>query len=142
MQLLIHQILDKVSKARHKKQKIQILIENNSLGLRDILKGAFDDDIVWDLPPGPSPVTELAPADKPKLNLLNVTPKLAIMVKNKANLKIARIKKEVEYLALVKNVHPEDAAVLDLMKDKNLQSKYKGVTKATVMEAFPKLIVK
>ena len=56
--LLVSEVLDLVAKAETKKEKIAVLREHNSLELRDILKGAFDDSIEFILPKGVPPINE------------------------------------------------------------------------------------
>ena len=138
----IYEILEAVPKKNSKAKKVKFLQENNSLGLRDILKGAFDDSIQWDLPEGEVPLEEDDIPETPKWNLIDVTPKLAVCVKNKRNAKVPSLKKETTFLELIKNVHPKDAEVLIKMKDKKFVGLYKGLSKSVVMEAFPTLISK
>ena len=52
---LLHEILTKVNNAKDKSKKIDVLRENDSVPLRQILKGAFDPKIKWDLPEGTPP---------------------------------------------------------------------------------------
>ena len=52
---LLSEILTKVNNAKDKPKKIAVLKENDSPHLRMILKGAFDPNIVWDLPKGTPP---------------------------------------------------------------------------------------
>ena len=55
MDLLISEILDKVSKIKSKKDKIKYLQEHNSDSLRMVIKSAFDPKIKWLLPEGDVP---------------------------------------------------------------------------------------
>ena len=55
--LQVYEILDQVSKKRAKKDKIQVLQENEMMALRDVLRGTFDEIIQWNLPSGPVPYT-------------------------------------------------------------------------------------
>ena len=50
--ILVSDVLDLVAKAETKKEKIEILRKHNSLELRDVLKGAFDETVVFILPKG------------------------------------------------------------------------------------------
>jgi hypothetical protein len=138
----IYQIIESIGKVKTKKERIAILQKHNSLGLRDILKGAYDETIQWDLPEGEVPLKEEEIPEKPKWNLVEVTPKLAICVKNRRNANVPSLKKEVTFLELVKNVDRKDAEILLKMKDKKFNRTFHGLTKALVQEAFPNLIVK
>ena len=46
---LLTEILTKVNNAKMKDDKIKVLRDNDSVPLRQILKGAFDPKIEWDL---------------------------------------------------------------------------------------------
>lgn len=138
----IHEILQKITNAKSRDDRIKLLKDNNSLGLRDILKGSFDDTIQWDLPEGDVPLEEDEIPEKSKWNLVDVTTKLAICVKNKRNAKVPDLKKESTFLELVKNVDREDSKVLIAMKDKKLTKMFRNVTKSLVKDTFPNLIVK
>jgi len=62
--LLPFEIMDKISKASTKKEKVELLEKYDSLALKNILKGTFDDAIVWILPDGNPPYTP-APESSP-----------------------------------------------------------------------------
>ena len=53
--LLYSEILDKVHKAKNKDQKIMILKQNDSEGLRMVIKSSFDPKIQWAMPEGEVP---------------------------------------------------------------------------------------
>ena len=55
---LLHEILVKVNNAKDKAKKIDVLREHDSVPLRQVLKGAFDPKIKWDLPEGTPPYKE------------------------------------------------------------------------------------
>ena len=53
--LLFSEILTKVNNAKDKPKKIAVLRQYDNAPLRQVLKGAFDKNIVWDLPAGDPP---------------------------------------------------------------------------------------
>jgi len=55
--LEVFEILDKVSSAKTRKDKIDILQKNNIMPIRDVLRGTFDPNIQWNLPSGDVPYT-------------------------------------------------------------------------------------
>ena len=55
--MLFPEILDKVSKAKTKEEKVTILRENNTDALRIVLKSSFDPKIEWVFPEGTVPYT-------------------------------------------------------------------------------------
>ena len=52
---------------------------------------------------------------------------------------IPQLRKEQLWVQLLENLHPDEAEVLDLVKDKKINSKYK-ITKQNVVDAFPDLL--
>ena len=55
---LLHEILTKVNNAKDKLTKIAVLKKNDSVPLRQVLKGAFDPNIKWALFEGTPPYKE------------------------------------------------------------------------------------
>ena len=55
MELLISEILDKVSKIKTKKEKVSFLKHYDSDALRMVIKSSFDPQIKWALPDGEVP---------------------------------------------------------------------------------------
>ena len=53
--LLYSEILDKVHKAKTKDQKVSLLKQNDSEGLRMVIKSSFDPKIIWSIPEGEVP---------------------------------------------------------------------------------------
>lgn len=142
MNLMVHEVLDKVAQAPTRKEKIELLQRYNTLGLRDILKGSFDDSISFILPPGRPPFEEDdAPAGYTISSLQNQTKKLRYMCKGGPGETLPAVRRERMFIEILESIHPGEAELVILMKDKKLTGKYKGLTKKLVSEAFPKLIV-
>ena len=55
VQPLMSEIATKINNAKDKPRKLKILKENDSVALRQVLKGAFDPSIEWLLPKGDVP---------------------------------------------------------------------------------------
>jgi hypothetical protein len=53
---------------------------------------------------------------------------------------IQQLKKENLWIQILESLHPEEAEVLDLVKDKKLTVRYK-ITKQNVIDAFPELLL-
>jgi len=53
--VLMSEVLTKVNNAKDKPKKIQVLRDYDNQPLRQVLKGAFDPKIEWDLPAGDPP---------------------------------------------------------------------------------------
>ena len=52
--------------------------------------------------------------------------------------RIQQLKKEQMWVQLLEGLHPEEASLLDLVKDKKITERYK-ITRQNVIEAFPEL---
>ena len=133
---LLHEILVKVNNAKDKAKKIEVLRENDSVPLRQVLKGAFDPKIKWDLPEGTPPYKENdAPAGTEHTTLYTEARRLWHFVEG-ADQKLSKTKKEMMFIQLLEGLHKDDAALMVAVKDKALNKKYKGLTDAVVKEAF------
>ena len=133
---LLTEILTKVNNAKMKDDKIKVLRDNDSVPLRQILKGAFDPKIEWDLPEGSPPykVNE-APAGTEHTLLFTESKRLWHFVKG-ADPKLSKNKKEMMYIQMLEGLHADEAQLLINVKEKKLNSLYKGLTDAVVKEAF------
>lgn len=140
--LLIAEVLDLVAKAETKKDKIAVLREHNSLELRDILKGAFDDSIEFILPKGVPPIDEEEKRLYDKTRLMSETKKFRYFVKGGPGDQVNRLRRERMFIDILYRIDSKEVPVLCHMKDKTLDGVYKGLTKKLVAEAFPGLIIK
>ena len=132
---LISEILTKVNNAKDKPKKVAVLRENDSQPLRQILKGAFDPKIKWDLPEGTPPYSENdAPAGTEHTTLYTEARRLYYFVDGAATL--SKTKKETMFIQMLESLHADDAKVLIAVKEKTLNKVYKGLTAECVKEAF------
>jgi hypothetical protein len=132
---LAHEIFTKVNNAKDKPLKIEVLRNNDSQGLRQLLKAAFDPKITWDLPEGTPPyIANEAPAGTDHTSLLDEVRKLYLFLKGGSN--IAKVKKETLFIQMLEALHKDDAQALIDIKDKKLNLVYKGLTENAVKEAF------
>ena len=133
---LLHEILTKVNNAKDKPKKIEVLKQNDSLPLRQVLKGAFDPKIEWDLPPGNPPYqVNDAPAGTEHTTLYTEAKKLWHFVKG-ADEALSKTKKEIMFIQMLEGLHKDDAELMIAVKEKELNKRYKGLTDAVVKEAF------
>ena len=136
MQLLLNEVLQKVSNAKTKAQKIKLLQQMNSPALRAILIANFDESVISMLPDGDVPFNKNeAPAGTEHLHLAYEWKKLYNFVKG-GNDTLRPMKREQLFMQLLEGLHPDEAEIICLVKDKNLKKKYK-LTRAIVEEAFP-----
>jgi hypothetical protein len=133
---LLSEVLTKVSKQRTKAKKIQVLKENESLHLKAILIWNFDDTVLSVLPEGEVPYNKNeAPAGTEHTYLAHEWKVLYNFVKG-GNDFLRPVKREQLFLQLLEGLHPDEADIVCLVKDKNLTEKYK-LTRPVVEEAFP-----
>lgn len=134
------EILDKISKAKTKKERLELLKkEDNNWALKDILRGSFDDVVVWLLPKGKVPY-EPAPEDTHPSTWTQQHKKLSNFAKGGPGSRMKNYLREKMFLDIIESIHPKDAELVVQMINKDL--KLKGITKSLVKEAFPGLIEK
>ena len=137
MQLLLNEVLQKVSNAKTKAQKIELLKEHNTPALRSILIANFDESIVSMLPEGDVPYEKNdVPEGTEHTKLVHEYRKLYLFFKGGAN--ISQNRREMLFIQLLEGLHQGEAEVLCLMKDKALGKRWK-ITKQCVEEAFPSI---
>ena len=136
MKLLISEILDKVSKLKTKKEKIAWLKEQNTDGLRMVIKSSFDPKKRWLLPTGDVPFTRNdAPAGTEHTDLHMEAKKLYHFIEG-GNNTITQSKRENLFIQMLEGLQEDDADVLVAAKDKSLHRKFKGLSDNVVKEAF------
>lgn len=140
--LLVTEILELVAKTDSRKEKVAILREHNSLELRDILKGAFDDTIQFILPTGIPPIDENEKRLYDKTRLMSETKKFRYFVKGGPGEQVNRVRREKMFIDILYRIDSKEIPLVCHMKDKTLDGVFKGLTKKLVQEAFPGLIEK
>ena len=136
MDLLISEILEKVSKVKTKKEKVAILREHDHQSMRMVIKSSFDPNIEWDLPEGDVPYTRNdAPEGTEHSSLSYESRKLYHFIRGGDN-QINQNKRESMFVQLLEGLHESEAAVLVAAKDKKLHQIYKGLSANVVKEAF------
>ena len=133
---LISEIFTKITKAKDKPKKIAILRENASAPLKQVLKGAFDPSIIWDLPEGDPPyIANEAPVGTEHGLLRNEAKRLWHFVKG-ADPATTKTQKETMFIQMLEGLHASEAKVLLDIKNKSLNKTYKGLTSDMVKEAM------
>ena len=140
--LLVSEILELVANAPGRKEKFDLLRKYNSLELRDILKGAFDDTIEFILPKGVPPIDEEEKRKYDKTHLIQETKKFRYFVKGGPGEQVNPLRREKMFIDILYRIDSKEIALVCKMKDKELEGVYKGLTKKLVQEAFPGLIIK
>ena len=133
---LMSEILTKVNNAKDKPKKIAVLQQNASAPLKQVLKGAFDSNIVWDLPAGDPPfIANEAPEGTEHSLLENESRKFWHFVEG-ADTDTSKTRKETLFVQILEALQKGEAEVTIRMKDKELHKHYKGLSAAVVKEAF------
>lgn len=136
MVLTFHEIFTKVNNAKDKQRKIEVLRQYDSPSMRQVLKGAFDPKIKWDLPTGTPPYIENeAPLGTEHTYLDQEAKRLWHFVVG-ADLNLTKVKKETLFIQMLEGLSADEAKLLIGVKDKNLNNIYKGLTSAVIREAF------
>ena len=132
------EIIDECRKSKNVKIKAQILKENESTQLIDLLQLTYNPAIKWVLPEG-NPPYEPAPKDGDLEGaLLGKMRMMKYFIEVDGNVlepQVHPIKRESIFVQLLEGVAPEDAKLVLEMKSGNI----KGVSKTVVNEAFPQI---
>jgi hypothetical protein len=137
MVMLVHEVFEETRKKRTKTERIQVLRDNNSWALKDILRGSLDKTVEWNLPAGEEVPYEANEAHTAPGNLMRENQKFKYFVKGGPGDKMLKAKREKIFIGLLETVDPNDAElVIDMINKKPP----KGITRKVVEEAFPGLL--
>ena len=137
--LLLSEILRKVSNAKTKKEKIDLLRKHNTPALRQLMIWNFDESVISMIPEGEVPYTPNdAPVGTDHTRLEQEYKGLYRFVKGGAD-SLPSLKRESLFVQLLEGLSAEEAELVCLVKDKTLGTKYKRITKAVISEAFPQI---
>ena len=135
--MFIFEIFENVSKSKNKEEKVQLLKQNESWALKDVLRGIYDSRVQWELPKGEVPYTASEEHNHPS-QLLRENKKFRYFVKGVPSCdQLPKIKREKLFLAMIESIHPKDALIVVDMINKKAP---KGITRKVVEEAFPGLL--
>ena len=165
---LIFEIFDLASKQRSKAKKVEVLQKYNHDALRMLLIWNFDESIQSALPDGVVPYSGYAEQTTQSGNLstkiteearrMYETGSFSIGTSDKSakstlrkeckhfyhfirggNNALSSIRRETMFINLLEGLHPLEAEILCLVKDKKLSDKY-NITQEIVSEAFPQIV--
>ena len=137
MKLLMHEVLQKVSNAKTKAQKVKLLEGYNTPALRAILIANFDESVISMLPDGEVPYKKNeAPEGTEHTLLAQEYRKLYLFFKGGAN--ISQTRRETLFIQLLEGLHQGEAEVLCLVKDRKIGKRWK-ITRQCVEQAFPSI---
>ena len=132
----MHEIFELTSKQRTKAKKVEILREYVNDAMKTIFIWNFDETVLSVLPQGPVPYkANEVPVGTDHTSLRREYKHLYNFVKG-GNDSLNGLRRETMFVQILEGLHPEEANILCLVKDKALQTKYK-ITYDVVREAFP-----
>jgi hypothetical protein len=132
----IFEILDLVSKQRSRAKKIDVLKEYSTDSLKAILIWNYDETVISLLPDGEVPFEKNdVPLGTDHTSLRKEWKNLYHFVKG-GNDSLSKTRRETMFIQILEGLHPQEANILILIKDKILESEYK-ITKPIVEAAFP-----
>ena len=158
----VHEVLELASSQRANARKVEALKKYEEDAVKVILKWNFDDNIVSAVPEGEAPygeeedqlvytgslseniAKEAAGGDsataqdmdgRGRTTLRREWKNLYHYVKG-GNDGLTRTRREMMFINLLRGLHPKEAEILVLVKDGNLEDKYK-ISKQNVMDAYP-----
>jgi hypothetical protein len=133
--LAISQIIENASKMKTDQERIQYLQMSDNSVLRQILQYGLDPRVKWNLPAGDPPYKKTDFLDQE--GMLYMEARRLYLFLEGGNPDIKKIKREQMFIGLLESIHPQDAELLCMIKDKKLP---KNITKEIVNSAFPGLI--
>lgn len=130
------EILQAVSSAKTKKHKIEILQEYRSPALVSLFIWNYDDTVKSAIPQGVVPYTPNdAPTPEAQSKLASQYRTLYNYVRG-GNDSLRQVKRESLFIELLESLHPDEAELVCLVKDKTMNKKYR-VTHNVIKEAYP-----
>ena len=136
MNLLINEVLQKVSNAKTKAEKKKLLLQYNTNALRALLIANFDESIVSMLPPGEVPYTPNDAPEGTEHTVLEKEYRKLYLFFRGGSTTLKQSRREELFIQMLEGLTQGEAEVLILVKDKKLGKRWK-ITKAVVSEAFP-----
>jgi len=162
---LVFEVLDLVSKQRTKAKKVEVLQKYGDMSLKIVLIWNFDESVVSVLPPGEVPyssydeqtvnsgtlstrITEetrrmyetgsfsMGVTDQQARTTIRREAKNFYFFVKGGNDSMNSIRRESMFINLLQGLHPLEAEIVCLVKDKQLSTKY-NITQDVVAEAFP-----
>ena len=162
-----YEVLDAASKQRTKAKKVEVLQKYKHPSLITIFVWNFDDSIISLLPEGEVPYgtnlddqnatgslsgrindavgkmqemgsSSLGSQDQGKASIRREYTKFYNFCKG-GNPSLSSLRRETMFINILEGLHPLEAELLCLVKDKKLQEKYK-ITKEIVSTAYPEII--
>ena len=135
----IHEVLDLASKQRSKAKKVEILKQYEDPSIKAIFIWNFDPSVISAVPEGPVPYKENeVPVGTDHTSLRREYKNLYHFIKG-GNDGLSSLRRETMFIQLLEGLHPKEAEIICLVKDKQLQTKY-NLKEDVVKEAYSDIL--
>ena len=132
----IHEILELASKQRSKAKKVEILQEYANPALKSLFIWNFDETVISVVPAGDVPYNaNEVPVGTDHTSLRKEYKHLFNFVKG-GNDSLTSLRRETMFIQMLEGLHPKEAEIVCLTKDKRLTEEYK-LSYDVVKEAYP-----
>jgi len=135
MKKSIYNILKECSEPKSINERVELLKKNGLPVIQQILKYAFDPNIVFDLPEGDPPYKPCEFLDQ-EGRLYSEARKLYLFTKG-GNPALSKFKREMLFIQLIESLDKDDAKLILAVKEKKLP--FESINSETVKKAFPNL---
>ena len=130
------EILELVDEARSKAKKVALLREYENAAIKSVFIWNFDPSVVSLIPEGEVPYNpNEVPVGTDHTSLRREYKQLYHFVKG-GNDQLSKTRRESMFIQILEGLHPKEAEILVLVKDGQLNKKYK-ITRDAVEEAYP-----
>jgi len=133
---LMSEIATKVNNAKDKPRKLKVLQDNDSVPLRQVLKGAFDPKIKWLSPQGDVPYQANEAPVGTEHTVLSQEAKRLYLFTEGGDSSLTRTKRETLFIQMLEGLSADEAKFLVTVVNKKVNNEYKGFTANLVKEAF------
>ena len=133
----VFEILELANKQRKMDDRIEVLKEYRNEALVSVLIWNFDDTVVSVVPEGEVPYEKNeVPVGTDHTSLRKEYRNLYHFVKG-GNDTLSTVRRETMFIQMLEGLHPDEADILCLVKDKALVRKYSKITQGVVEQAYP-----
>lgn len=132
----IFETLDRINKIKSKADRLKELAKhNNDFPVKALLDIVFNPNIKFLLPDTDPPFRPTGKEEDVQNVLKRDIRKIVYFINTPQGEQLSNIKREQMYIELLESVDPDDAKLLNNVKNKKLP--FKNITKELVAEAFP-----
>ncbi len=131
-------IFEDVAAANSIKARKEVLLENESKPLKEILKYAFHPDIKFALPPGKPPYKTIGSPEEYNPTYLYPNIRKFYLYIEGGHDGLTQLRREQLFIQMLESLHPKEAEVVIQVKDKKLN--YRGLTYKLVKTTFPEIL--